>query len=177
MEININKSLITVMVGDITKLEIDAIVNAANSSLLGGGGVDGAIHRAAGPELLSECRKIGGCPPGEARITKGYNLHAEWIVHTVGPVYNDGRHGEAKILGNAYHSSLIEADKKGIKSVAFPAISTGVYNYPLKEAAKISLATIIDFLKTDTSITDVIIVLFKEDFYNIYKEVYQKYYK
>ena len=150
---------IEVRQGDITKLEVDAIVNAANTSLLGGGGVDGAIHRVAGPELLEECRKIGGCPTGEARLTKGYKLPAKYVIHTVGPVYH-GKPQNAELLSNCYRNSLQLAVKNGVTAIAFPAISCGVYGYPIKSACKIAADTTCDFLKEHCSVEKVIFMLF-----------------
>src|SRR5690242_17244865 len=148
--------------GDITKLVVDAIVNAANSSLLGGGGVDGAIHRAAGPQLLAECRTLGGCKTGDAKITRGYNLPAKFVIHAVGPVYHDGKHGEPQLLASAYRRSLELALEHNLSSVAFPAISTGVYGYPREEAARIAFETMIDFLKTHGAPKLVRMVLFDD---------------
>jgi len=161
-------SRIAIKKGDITQEAVDAIVNAANTSLLGGGGVDGAIHRAAGPELLEECKKLGGCRPGEARITGGYRLPSRHVIHTPGPIYRDGRHGEAEILASSYRNSMSLAKEYGLKSIAFPAISTGVYGYPKKEACAIAVDTVIDFMKTRDYLIDVIFVLFDQENYQIY---------
>ena len=138
--------------GDITALDVDAIVNAANTTLLGGGGVDGAIHRAAGPELLAECRTLGGCQPGEAKLTRGYRLPARFVIHTVGPFWTGGERGEARILANCYRNSLQLAVKNRIRTIAFPAISCGAYGYPIREAARIAGDTTREFLATDAEI-------------------------
>jgi O-acetyl-ADP-ribose deacetylase len=145
MRFRVNQSIVEIVQGDIVDQDVDAIVNAANSSLLGGGGVDGAIHRAAGPELLAECRTLGGCPAGEARITRGYRLKARHVIHTVGPIYH-GRPHEAELLASAYRSSLQLAAHHAIKTIAFPSISTGAYSYPLDQAAPIALRTVEDYL-------------------------------
>jgi O-acetyl-ADP-ribose deacetylase (regulator of RNase III) len=155
--------------GDITKLAVDAIVNAANSSLLGGGGVDGAIHRAAGPELLKECRTLAGCPTGEARITKGYTLPARHVIHTVGPIYS-GKPRDKTLLTGCYQNSLKLAAENNVHSLAFPAISCGVYGYPIEEACKIAVDTTCNFLKNNLTIEKVIFMLFSPMNLNVYEK-------
>jgi O-acetyl-ADP-ribose deacetylase (regulator of RNase III) len=157
--------------GDITKLEVDAIVNAANSSLLGGGGVDGAIHRAAGPELVAECRLIGGCPTGEARITRGYRLPARFVIHTVGPVWRGGSHGEPELLASCYRSSLTLAIENGIRAIAFPAISCGIYGYPVEDAARIAVDETSRFVDANPSIDHVIFTCFGADVCDAYSRL------
>jgi O-acetyl-ADP-ribose deacetylase len=164
-------SKIDIVRSDITKLDVDAIVNAANTTLLGGGGVDGAIHRAAGTELLAECRALGGCRPGEARITRGFHLPARFVIHTVGPVWKGGTRHEPEILANCYRNSLQLAVENEIKTIAFPAISCGAYGYPIPEAAQIALKATRDFLATDDSIDKVAFVLWGEDIYDAYRQL------
>jgi O-acetyl-ADP-ribose deacetylase len=161
-------SKIEIIRGDIATFDVDAIVNAANRTLLGGGGVDGAIHRAAGPELLAECRTLGGCQPGEAKLTRGYRLPARFVIHTVGPVWTGGKRGEPQILANCYRSSLQLAVKNRIKTIAFPAISCGAYGYPIQEATKIAVDTTREFLATDDKINKVIFVVWTKDIYEAY---------
>ena len=163
---------IQIVEGDITKQEVDAIVNAANTSLLGGGGVDGAIHRAAGPELLEENKKIGGCPTGEARVSKGYKLPAKWVIHTVGPIWAGGGKNEENLLANCYRNSLKAAQDLDIKTIAFPSISTGAYGFPLERATEITMEETKRFLETDETIDKVVFVCFGETVFNTYKEVY-----
>ena len=154
--------------GDITREQVDAIVNAANSTLLGGGGVDGAIHRAAGPQLLEACRKLGGCPTGDAKATPGFRLPAKWVIHAVGPVWSGGGRGEREKLASCYRRSLEIADELGARSIAFPAISTGVYRFPKREAAEIALGTI---RETPASVELVRLVAFDSETYELYEEL------
>ena len=156
---------VTVELGDITRMTCDAIVNAANETLLGGGGVDGAIHRAAGPELLAHCRTLGGCPTGRAKVTPGYRLPAKWVIHTVGPVWHDGTRGEPELLASCYQESLARADEVGAHTVAFPAISTGVYGYPKADATRIAVATV---LATHTQVELVTFVCFDQHTLDLY---------
>jgi len=164
-------SKIDIVRGDITKLDVDAIVNAANTTLLGGGGVDGAIHRAAGPELLAECRTLGGCKPGEAKLTRGYRLPARFVIHTVGPVWHGGKGDEPETLANCYRNSLQLAVENEIKTIAFAAISCGAYGYPIPDAAQVALKTGRDFLATDDRIDKVTFVLWGEDIYDVYRQL------
>ena len=170
MDIKIEKSTLSLIQGDITKQDTDAIVNAANAGLAGGAGVDGAIHAAGGPSIMVECRKIGGCPTGQAVITAGGNLKARCVIHTVGPVYQGGTRGEAALLKSAYLESLRLASARGLKSLAFPAISTGIYAYPLKQAARIALKTVMDYLREHGDIESVRFVLFSRNMYDVFAE-------
>ncbi len=163
---------IEILKGDITKLEVDAIVNAANKSLLGGGGVDGAIHRAAGKELLEECKTLNGCKTGESKITKGYNLPAKYVIHTVGPVWYGGNKNERELLKSCYLTALTLAKENGIKSIAFPAISCGIYHFPLEEACKIAAETIKEFSKKDDCFEKVIFIDINDKIIEIYKHIF-----
>ncbi|MBR5590415.1 MAG: O-acetyl-ADP-ribose deacetylase [Anaerotignum sp.] len=153
---------LSIVKGDIVKMKTDAIVNAANTSLLGGGGVDGAIHRAAGPELLAECETLNGCRTGEAKITQGYKLKAKHVIHTPGPIWRGGKWGEADLLANCYKNCLALAKENGVKTIAFPSISTGVYRFPVDQAAKIAVGEILNFLNQDDSIEQVTVVCFDD---------------
>ena len=159
---------IAVVQGDITTQTADAIVNAANTSLLGGGGVDGAIHRAAGPGLLEECRTLGGCPTGEAKITSGHDLPAKWVIHAVGPRWGGGGHGEARLLAGCYRTSLALACENGARTIGFPAISTGIYGYPLEPATRIAVGETLRFLEHDDAIEKVVFVCFSKRDYDCY---------
>lgn len=165
------KERISIIEGDITKLAVDAIVNAANNSLLGGGGVDGAIHRAAGPKLLDECITLNGCETGDAKITGGYNLPARHVIHTVGPIWRGGNNGESEKLASCYRKSMEVAVANGVQTIAFPAISTGVYGYPLEEAAQIAVSQVVECLNEMPSIKNVTFVLFGAKNYDIYKAI------
>ena len=162
-------SKIDIVRGDITKLTVDAIVNAANTTLLGGGGVDGAIHRAAGPKLLQECQTLDGCRPGEAKITRGYNLPARFVIHAVGPVWSGGNRSEAEVLANCYRNSLRVAVENGLKTIGFPAISCGAYGYPISDAAQIATKTVRDFLRGNDQIEKVIFVLATNEILSAYE--------
>ncbi len=168
MEVKIGESRLELLEGDITRQDTEAIVNAANPSLMGGGGVDGAIHRAGGPTILEECRRLGGCPTGEARLTRGGNLKARYVIHTVGPVYKDGGAREAELLASCYRESLKLASGQGITSVAFPSISTGAYGYPLAAAARIALQAVLAYLAGHAEVKLVRFVLFGHPAYEVY---------
>lgn len=169
--------MIKALKDDITKIEVQAIVNAANESLLGGGGVDGAIHRAAGPQLLEECRTLHGCPTGEAKLTRGYNLPADYVIHTVGPVWRGGEGREAELLASCYYKSLMVAVENGIRTIAFPSISTGVYGYPVDRAAKVAVHTVNRFLSDNPGMIDVVYwVLFDDRTFNVYQSEIDKLY-
>ena len=159
---------LSIVKGDIVKMKTDAIVNAANTSLLGGGGVDGAIHRAAGPELLAECETLNGCRTGEAKITNGYKLKAKYVIHTPGPIWRGGKWGEAELLANCYKNCLALAKENGVKTIAFPSISTGVYRFPVEQAAKIAVGEILNGLNNDDSIEQVTIVCFDDKTKEVY---------
>ena len=171
MKVKIRESVLELVEGDITREETDAIVNAANTALRGGGGVDGAIHRAGGPKIMEDCKKIGGCPTGEARITSGGRLKAKHVIHTVGPIYKDGKQQEPELLASAYQNSLKLASRYPIKTISFPSISTGVYGYPLESAARVALSVIWDYLNHYTNIETVRFVLFGEKAYKAYEKV------
>jgi O-acetyl-ADP-ribose deacetylase len=168
MEMMVGTATLEVVEGDITRQDTEAVVNAANAALIPGGGVDGAIHRAGGPAIEAEARRLGGCPTGEARITTGGNLKAKYVIHTVGPVYQDGGHGEPELLASCYRESLKLASARGIKSLAFPSISTGVYGYPLEDAARIALKTVAGYLAHHPEIQRVRLVLFGPAAYEVY---------
>jgi O-acetyl-ADP-ribose deacetylase (regulator of RNase III) len=170
----INKTKLFLVKNDITKIKVDAIVNAANNSLLGGGGVDGAIHRAAGKELLEECKTLGGCNTGDAKITKGYNLPAKYVIHTVGPIWRGGNNSEDELLASCYIKSLEIAKQYQLKSIAFPNISTGVYNFPKERAGKIAFNTVINILRYDNFLEELYFVIFDDENYYIYEKLMNK---
>lgn len=170
----LNGNLLELVQGDITQEETEAIVNAANRSLLGGGGVDGAIHRAGGPQILEECRRLGGCDTGDAKITTGGNLKAKYVIHAVGPVYRGGGEGEAQLLASCYRRSLEIASQKGIKSVSFPSISTGAYRYPIEEASRIALKTVRNYLRNHPEISLVRFVLFTRRDFETYRNALEE---
>jgi O-acetyl-ADP-ribose deacetylase (regulator of RNase III) len=173
-ELKVNDTIISLVKGDITREETDAVVNAANSGLRGGGGVDGAIHRAGGSEIMAECRKRGGCPTGSAVITTGGRLKARFVIHAVGPVFKDGNKGEAEALAGAYKRSLELAVENGLRTVAFPSISTGAYGYPIAEAALVALKTVMDFARDTGGLELVRFVLFSEGDFKVYKNTLER---
>ena len=174
MQAKINECLLELVEGDITKQEVDAIVNAANSGLRGGGGVDGAIHRAGGPEIMAECRRIGGCPTGSAVITTGGQLPARHVIHAVGPIWRGGGHHEPELLASAYRTSLQVAEDNDVRTIAFPSLSTGAYGYPIEEAAEVALRTVADYLKGKTQIELVRFVLFGQPAFGVYVEALRR---
>ena len=165
---------LSIHTGDITKLDVDAIVNAANSSLMGGSGVDGAIHRAAGPELVMECRLLGGCKTGQAKVTKGYRLRAQFVIHTVGPVWRGGGNQESELLASCYRESLAQAKKVGATTIAFPAISCGIYGFPIREAARIAVSTVVEETAAQEDIEEVIFVCFRTSDTEVYRREFTK---
>lgn len=166
-------TLVKIVKEDITQMAVDAIVNAANSSLLGGGGVDGAIHRAAGPELLAECKKLHGCETGQAKLTGGYRLPARYVIHTVGPVWSGGRHNEAHLLASCYRASMEIARDKNLSTIAFPAISCGIYGYPVDQASRIAITTVSESLKDCPALKTVYLVCFGDEIFKTYNDQYQ----
>ncbi len=174
MELTVGNTVLSLVKGDITLEQTDAIVNAANSRLVEGGGVDGAIHRAGGPKITEECTKIGGCLTGSAVITTGGNLKARYVIHAVGPVYNGGKHGEDRLLSGAYKTSLELAVKHNLKSISFPAISTGIYGYPIDKAAEVAIKTVADFVKTNKGLSLVRFVLFSDSDLKVYEQTLKR---
>ena len=171
----VEENRIEIIEGDITRLQVGAIVNAANESLLGGGGVDGAIHRGAGPKLLEECRTLGGCPTGQAKITKGYNLPAKWVIHTVGPIWRGGNQGEPDLLAGCYRNSLNLAAENEIGSIAFPSISTGAYGYPIEPACRIALSAALELLESEALPERIIFCCFGTRDYEVYRVALQEF--